>query len=144
MEKFVIGQKDQNLRYDFRETCFGICVKNNNIMLVKKKGQHSLIGGGLEKNETFEECLKREFLEESGLQVKKAKFLCTIDCFWLAAGKYPLESLANIFIVDIIDLRLKPLEVDHELCEVPLNNAMKLLPLPYQKKAIEYFLNSKD
>ena len=48
MEKIVIGDKIENKKYDFRETCFGICCKNNKLVLVKKKGQCSFIGGGVE------------------------------------------------------------------------------------------------
>ena len=60
MEKITIGEKLEDKKYDFRETCFGICVKDDKMLLVKKNEQFSFIGGGIEKDETQEECLKRE------------------------------------------------------------------------------------
>ena len=101
MEKIVIGEKLEGRKYDFRETCFGICVKDGKMLLVKKKEQYSFVGGGVENGETHEECLKREFIEESGYEIESIKPFVTVDCFWLAAGKYPLESLANFYIIEV-------------------------------------------
>ena len=134
MEKIDIGEKLEDKKYDFRETCFGICVKNNKMILVKKKEQFSFIGGGIEKGETKEECLKREFIEESGYELKKIEPFVTIDCFWLAAGKWPLESLANFFIVEVGEKIGEPTEEGHIVEEVELNKVNELLPLPYHKK----------
>ena len=37
MKKVQIGIKDKNIKYDFRETCFGIYVKDKKLYLTKKK-----------------------------------------------------------------------------------------------------------
>ena len=142
MEKIVIGEKLENAKYDFRETCFGICIKNNKLVLVKKNEQFSFIGGGIEKGESCEECLKREFIEESGYELLGIKPFITIDCFWLAAGKWPLESLANFYIVDVGDKVCEPTEEGHIVDEVAIEDAATLLPLPYHKKALELYLNN--
>ena len=141
MQKIIIGEKLENKKYDFRETCFGICVKNGKMLLVKKKEQYSFIGGGVEMGETHEECLRREFIEESGYELKEVKPFTTIDCFWLAAGKWPLESLANFYIVQVGEKACEPTEEGNIVEEVDLYEAQKLLPLPYHKKALELFLN---
>ena len=143
MEKIVIGDKLEGKKYDFRETCFGICLKGGKMLLVKKKGQYSFIGGGIEKGETHQECLKREFIEESGFEIKDIKQFVTVDCFWLAAGKWPLESLANFYIVEVGEKICQPTEEGHEVEEVSIEDAEKLLPLPYHKKALELFLEKE-
>ena len=79
MEKIVIGEKLENMKYDFRETCFGICVENGNMLLVKKNEQFSFVGGGIEKSETHEGCLRREFIEESGYEILNIKPFITIS-----------------------------------------------------------------
>ena len=122
MEKILIGEKIEGKKYDFRETCFGICVKDNSLGLVKKKGQFSFVGGGIEKGETHEECLKREFIEESGFELLNITPFVTIDCFWLAAGKWPLESLANFYIVELGEKVCEPTEEGHEVEEVKLED----------------------
>lgn len=140
MEKIVVGEKLEGKKYDFRETCFGICVKNGKMLLVKKKDQYSFVGGGVEKEETHEECLKREFVEESGYELLEIKPFVTIDCFWLAAGKWPLESLANFYIVKVGNKICEPTEEGHTPEEIDLNDVEALLPLPYHKKALELFM----
>ena len=142
MEKIVIGDKLENKKYDFRETCFGICVRDRNILLVKKNGQFSFIGGGVESEETHEECLKREFIEEAGYEILNIKPFVTIDCFWLAAGKWPLESLANFYIVKLGSKICEPTEEGHIVEEIKIEEANNMLPLPYHKKALELFVQN--
>lgn len=143
MEKIVIGNKT-NEKFGFRETCFGIVIKNDKALLVKKDNQFSLVGGGIEKNESHEECLKREFLEETGYLIKRYEELVSIDCFWLAGNKWPLESLANIYIVQVDEeTKIEPLENEHTIEFVNINEAENLLPLPYHKFAIYYYLKTK-
>ena len=56
--------------------CYGLFIKNEKILLIKKKtgpydGLLDLPGGSFEFGETPEETLKREFQEETGLEVTK-------------------------------------------------------------------------
>ena len=142
MQKIVIGEKIHNKKYEFRETCFGICIKDNKMLLVKKNGQYSFIGGGIEVGESHEDCLKREFLEESGYQILKISPFIIVDCFWMAAGKWSLESLANFFVVEVGKKICEPTEVGHIVEEVDIDNVQNLLPLPYHKKALELYLKN--
>jgi hypothetical protein len=45
MKKIITGTKDKNLKYDFRETCFGLYVKDYRLLVTydKKYNQYSLI-----------------------------------------------------------------------------------------------------
>ena len=144
MKILTIGEKFDS-KFDFRETCFGIVVHKSKILLVKKNNQYSLVGGGIEKNETFEDCLQREFIEEAGMTISHIKPLICIDCFWLAAGKYPMESKANIFVVDV-DLNniINPLEEGHIPEWVDIEKAKVLLPLPYHKEALDFYLKTNN
>lgn len=139
MKTLVIGDKFEG-KYSYRETCFGIVRNKDSFLVVEKNNQYSLVGGGIEENETYKECLKREFLEESGYEIKHIEELVCIDCFWLAAGKYPMESKANIFVVEI-DLNNKEVLEDDCIPRWISEEELKSkLPLPYHKKAIEYYL----
>ena len=56
--------------------CYGLVVKDGKILLIKKKtgpydGLLDLPGGSFEFGETPEETLKREMLEETGLEITK-------------------------------------------------------------------------
>ena len=142
MQKIIIGEKLESKKYDFRETCFGVCVKDNKMLLVKKKEQYSFVGGGIEEGETHAECLRREFIEESGYALLSIQPLVIIDCFWLAAGKWPLESLANFYLVQVGEKICEPTEEGHIVEFVDIDKVENLLPLPYHKKALEIFLRT--
>ncbi len=144
MEKLLVGEKKNNLKYDFRETCFGICEKQGNLLLVEKNGQYSFIGGGIEKGESQEHCLKREFLEESGYEIESMEKFITVDCYWLAGGKWPLNSLVNFYVVKVGNQKHPPLEEGHTLAEVDIEKAMDLLPLPYHKAGLKFYLKNKN
>ena len=46
-----------------------LIINNNKIMLAHEHNIYQFPGGHLEENETFEECLKREVLEETGIEI---------------------------------------------------------------------------
>ena len=46
-----------------------LILNNNNIMLGNSNNVYQFPGGHLEENETLEECLKREVLEETGIKI---------------------------------------------------------------------------
>lgn len=59
---------------------YGIILNEGKILLIKKargpyKGMYDLPGGGVEYGESFEKTLEREFLEETGLEIKSPKFI---------------------------------------------------------------------
>lgn len=62
--------------------CVGVMIfKEGKVLMGKRRGRHgdgeySFTGGHLEYLDSFEECSKRETLEESGLLIKNIKFLC--------------------------------------------------------------------
>lgn len=60
--------------------CDGILVEDAKILLIKRakepdSGKWAIPGGRIEENETAEQCLVREFKEETGFDVEPAKFL---------------------------------------------------------------------
>lgn len=67
------------------KSCVGVMIfKDGKILLGKRKGSHgrgeySFTGGHLEFKESFEECAKRETLEEAGIIIKNIKFLCVAN-----------------------------------------------------------------
>lgn len=140
MNKIIIGNKDNNIKYCFRETCFGIVKKNDKFYITSKDGDYSLIGGGLEDGESHLECLKREFMEEAGLKIVSMKELCIIDCYWYTRSKVNMNSLSNIYIVEVSDDGNEPLEKNSELVKCTKEELLERIVLPYQKEAIkEYF-----
>lgn len=137
----LIGEKNENIKYDFRETVFGICLRNEELYLTKKGEDISLIGGGIESNETEETTLKREALEEAGLEIIGMNKICDIDCFWKTRDNRDMESLTHIYRIEISDKIIEPLELESKLVKMSINEAKKRLNLPYQKQGLTEFLN---
>ena len=57
-----------------------IVVRNEKVLMQKRLGAHgsgkwSFPGGHLEAGESFEECAKRETLEEAGIEIKNIRFV---------------------------------------------------------------------
>jgi 8-oxo-dGTP diphosphatase len=77
MNKEIINQYGNQLRVRVS----GICIQNDKILLINHSGLNesnefwSPPGGGLQFGESIEECLKREFLEETNTVVSIVKFL---------------------------------------------------------------------
>ena len=137
----LIGEKDKNIKYDFRETVFGICLRNEELYLTKKGEEISLIGGGIESNETEEATLKREALEEAGLEVIGMNKICDIDCYWKTRDNRDMESLTHIYRIEISDKIIELLELESKLVKMSINEAKNQLKLPYQKQGLTEFLN---
>lgn len=144
MKKIQIGNEFKNGDYEYRETCFGIYEKDNKLYLTEKNNEISLIGGGIEKNESYFDCLRREFLEESGCMVKKSQELYIIDCCWVTRNNVNMRSVAHIFLVDIEDNILEPLEKKSRLVIINKDMVLEKLELPYQIKAIEMYLKANE
>lgn len=142
MKKIEIGKKFKDNNYKFRETCFGIVFDGKDFFLTSKNGEISLIGGGVEKDESHLDCLKREFIEESGLTIKEIKEFITIDCFWVTRENKEMESLANFYIVNVDKKINEPTEKESKLVKTCMSEITEKIVLPYQKKAIELFLES--
>ena len=62
--------------------CVGVMIfKDGKVLMGKRKGSHgngeySFTGGHMEFGESFEDCAKRETMEEAGIEIKNLRFLC--------------------------------------------------------------------
>lgn len=73
IEIFDMGiTKEETKNLPHRTACRGIVKKGDMILVVNQKKYDitTFPGGGLEKDETIEECCIREVLEETGIKVK--------------------------------------------------------------------------
>ena len=88
-------------------------LKNNKILVGKRINSHgnetwSLPGGHLELFETFEECAKREVLEESGLHIKSVEFLtATNDIFNKEKKHYITIFMLSKYAKGTLDVKEK-------------------------------------
>lgn len=142
MDVITIG-KEEGKEYQFREACFAIIELNNKFYITKKKDDYSFIGGGIEKDETPIECLKREAQEEAGIFIKDINEFVTIDSYWHTRDNRDMEYLAHFYVATIDDIMIEPTEEGCELIIINKDEIEGNFGLPYQIKALELYLSQK-
>lgn len=67
----------------FRPSVYGVLIENEKILLLKQWEGYDFPGGGMEKHETIIDCLKREFWEETGLDVEPVGLVACETSFFI-------------------------------------------------------------
>lgn len=83
-----------------RVGCRGIVIRNSKILIcheLNSEDYYLIPGGGLEKNETLEECCVREIQEETGYAVKPIRHFLTMKEYY---EEY--EYIGHYYICDVI------------------------------------------
>lgn len=145
MKKIVLGQKPE--KHDYRKTVYGIVTNGDKLLVTYNPNlpEYSLVGGGLENNETLIDALKREFLEESGFLITEYEEFVNIDCFWRKKDGRIMETDANFLLckVDLNNIN-KPLEDYHEPKWIDKNKILGLIDFPYQREALRFFFEKEN
>lgn len=99
-----------------REGCRGIVKKEDKYLMVhlKKWDVYTFPGGGLEENETLEECCKREVLEETGVIVKVIEERTTVKEYFIDS-RWVNHYFICEFVEDTGNNKLTDEEIDLEL-----------------------------
>lgn len=104
--------------------------KNIGILYVGKHNYHKLPGGGLEGDESIDEALKRECLEEIGCNVEISSELGEIIEY---RDKWSLKQHSYCYLVNVVGEKRKPdftqKEIDNgfKIKWMPLEEAIKLV-----------------
>jgi 8-oxo-dGTP diphosphatase len=139
--KFSTNQPDARKQYLQRPGAYAI-IKNQDglIAIVKTKTGYFLPGGGMEKNETQEECLKRECLEEIGAEISITNFFAEGNYYFHSTTlNIDMESIGYFFNCEIIKYKKTNIEDGHELLWMDTKTAIELMYLANQKEAIKIF-----
>ena len=95
MKKYTLISDDYEGYIDYvRHACRGIIINEGKILLVYQANDNKYLipGGGVEIYENYSECVKREILEETGIELNITNiepFACAIGYYkdWPAEGK---------------------------------------------------------
>ena len=134
--------------------CYGIITNNNKIALIKKArggylGKLDLPGGGIGHDESPEDTLKRELMEEVGGIIKDYKLLSVKDSniVWRVKDNFyeDLHHIGIIYMVNIKnDIRKTPDGIDSNGADWYDINTLNMNNLtPFAKYAITYLKNNK-
>jgi 8-oxo-dGTP diphosphatase len=112
--------------------------KNKIAVIQTNDGKYFLPGGGIEKNETHEECSKREAIEEMGMRVEIGQFIGCAQRYFYSTNEFKFYLGEGYFyLCDMIKQLGNPLEEDHTLKWLELEQAIKNLFHEHQSWAVK-------
>jgi 8-oxo-dGTP diphosphatase len=125
------GEKTSADAYRPRQGAYGILVRDGRIAVVQvgyTKFTYDLPGGGIEAGETPEAALTREYLEETGLEVKVGGMLAEFNHYMVHDDGTPYNNHARVYEVEFVRERPQAkVEDDHELIWLPPLEVIKRL-----------------
>jgi len=108
------------------------------LMLFTKDGNIELPGGGWEHDETFEECLQRESLEEMGLRLKN------ISPIWFTARGASIHGWRRLLLIAQAELDSTDFELGEEYATTRFVTKEELLSLPYRDVSDDFITEFVD
>jgi 8-oxo-dGTP diphosphatase len=135
------GLKLENIEYSPRPGAYAFIVKDHYILLIDIDGKIYLPGGGLEKNETLTEGLKRELLEETGYEVIIHEQVVEASQYLYSNfHKTYFKKSGTFFYCSLGHKTQEATDHNHSLVWVPLNEASQVLKQEFQIWALEYYI----
>ncbi|PFA63342.1 NTP pyrophosphohydrolase [Bacillus sp. AFS015802] len=138
--KHVFGEKIQGHTYQGRKGVYAIVFhpeKDKVLTVRNQSGQYFLPGGGIEGNESHEECLERELMEETGFYVSIGSYLGTARCYFLSRKGDPLLGEGTFYLVELKEKIQEPMEDDHIPVWLDRTDAKRLLVHDHHHWAME-------
>ncbi|WP_315906526.1 NUDIX domain-containing protein [Priestia koreensis] len=138
----LFGLKEKDRHYRERKGVYGVIVnKEKKVLTVKHRGLYFLPGGGVEGGETNEQCLQREMIEEIGCEVISRKYIGHAKRYFYSRKGEPLLSDGYFYKTWISERVQEPLEDDHEICWLNVEEAKQLLFHDHHFWALKQVLN---
>lgn len=110
----VFGIKENAVFLD-REGAYLIPVHNNEIAVIKTAKGFFLLGGGLDKNESHEECIKRECIEETGYTAVIKEKICSAETYTTHPELGYFHPVQSYYVGELKEKVSEPIETDHVL-----------------------------
>lgn len=141
MDVITFGQREQNHHYITRPAVYAIMrdPQTGKIAVIQKKdGMLFLPSCGIETYETYEDCLTREVLEETGMDVEIGDFIGRANQYFYSKNEttYYLNE-GQFYRCDAKQKVQDPIEDDHVLRWVDPVEAIEHLFHAHQRYAVQ-------
>ena len=125
----VFGERVVGEAYVVREGVYGVVLNDEDkAAVVKNPFGYFLPGGGIEEGENFEECLIREFIEETGYSIQINNFIGKSSKYYFSEAFNHYRHPIGFFYIVKLEQRLTELtEKDHELLWMSQNECTEFL-----------------
>jgi 8-oxo-dGTP diphosphatase len=134
----AFGERLEGINYVERTGVYGVTFNDvGNIAVVKIPIGYFLPGGGIEQNETHQQCVEREFLEEIGYTITLEKFICKASYYHFSRHlKYYMHVIGYFYNVKLVSKVNNGIEEDHQLTWMEPERCIKELELEHQSWAV--------
>ena len=136
IEHKVFGIK-KNVNYMDSEGAYLLPAKDGKVGVVKTSKGYFLLGGGLDRGESHEECIKRECLEEIGYIVTVGKKVCDAEMYCEHPSIGYFHPIQTYYVGELLDQVSVPVEDDHEFVWMDYNELVDNMYLEMQSWALE-------
>lgn len=129
-EKIVFGKKEQNKNYSKRISIYALIFDDSNekIAIIKTPTGYFLPGGGLEGNESHNQCLLREAKEEMGWEIEVKNYIGNSAGYHYSTTKQEYIYVDGYFyLAKMIKTIGNPTEPDHQILWLSYSEASKKL-----------------
>lgn len=142
----VFGEKLENVEYIDRIGIYGIVInRDGKVATIKTSNGYFLPGGGIENSENHEQCLKREFIEETGYDIEIGKYIGKSSLYHISKTHQYLNGIGYFYYVTLKSKIIMEIEEDHELLWIEPMQCINYLFLQHQSwavsKALGYHLD---
>ncbi len=135
--------KKPTVHYELRPSCYAIIFQSSSlkIAVIQKGDRYFLPGGAMEGNETKDECLHRELLEELGWTIGIDQYIGNAARYFYAEKEdtYYLND-GFFYIANMVQKQTESCEEDHVLRWMSPLHAIEYLLHDHQKWAVEQAL----
>ena len=143
-----IGEKENGVTYKKRRCAYAIIVRKEDakiaIVEIEDEKEYFLFGGGIEANETHEQALKREMLEEAGYTIKNITYFNNCASYLYIETKGYLDIEATTYIVELDEKVVEPIEKDHKMIWIDPKEYQSKMYCVYQGYILEQFIERME
>lgn len=105
----------KNSMYIDREGVYLIPVNDNKIGVIKTYKGYFLLGGGLDENESHEDCVKRECIEEVGYAAVVKEKICSAEAYTTHPELGYFHPIQSYYVGELKERVSEPTATDHIL-----------------------------
>ena len=140
----TFGAKEENLQYWDRPGAYLLPVKDGCLAVARTPEGYYLLGGGIDPGETHEECILRECMEETGCTARVEGYIGSAEVYCRHSELGYFHPIQYYYSGQLGERIAEPIETDHTLEWIPINEAEWKLNVKPQIWAVKRLLGCPD